>query len=300
MIRSTLIMLILVSTACQAALAGGKARAVREAAEFLMKRFGKEVAEESVETLAAKISKYSAKYGDDAIEAIRKVGPRGFKLLDDAGENAPHVARLLKRYGGDAVRIVSKPRSLALVAKYGDEAAEAMIDHPGIAAPLIETLGQPAVAALRNVSPQNARRITMMMDDGTLTKAGRADELLQVIGKYGDRAADFVWKHKGAIAVSAVAASFLADPEPYIDGTRDLAEVAVQPFDSAAKEVGRGVGEGTQWTVVIVGVAICFVALVALRQAMPRIRSSKRRTSRRRKTTPRSPRAKHPQSSEKP
>ena len=38
---------------------------------------------------------------------------------------------------------------------------------------------------------------------------------------------DFLWRHKGALAVGAVLTVFLADPEPFLDGTRDLAEVAV-------------------------------------------------------------------------
>lgn len=34
---------------------------------------------------------------------------RGFKLLDDAGENAPLVIQLLNRYGADGVWVASRP-----------------------------------------------------------------------------------------------------------------------------------------------------------------------------------------------
>lgn len=264
MTRHVVIALLLASTCCQTALAGVKSKAAREAAEYLLERFGKEVGEESVETLAEKIGKYSAKYGDDTIDAIRKVGPRGFELLEDAGENAPEIVRLLSRYGDDAVLIASKPRTVAIFLKYGDEAAEAMIKHPGVAAPAIEKLGQPAASAIRAVSPQNARRIAMMADDGSIAAARKADELLHVIGKYGDKAADFIWKHKGALAVVTVAAAFLADPQPFIDGTRDIVEIGARPFDSAAKEVGKGIAKGTNWTLVIISVALLLFLLVTM------------------------------------
>ena len=265
MIRSVLITLLLILTCYSTVQAGVKSKATREAAEYLLEHFGKEVGEESVETLAEKIGGYGTKYGDDAIDAIRKAGPRGFKLLDDAGENAPEVVTLLNRYGNDAVWVASKPRNLAIFVKHGDEAAEAMIKHPGIAEPVIEKFGQPAARAIRSVSSQNARRIAMMADDGSLAATGKADELLEVIGKYGDKAADFIWKHKGALAVATVATAFLADPQPFIDGARDIADVAVRPIDSAAKEVGKGIALGTNWTLVIISITALLVVLVSLR-----------------------------------
>jgi len=269
MTRSVVVAFLLILTSYSAVQAGVKSKAAREAAEYLFERFGKEVGEETVETLTEKIGRYAARYGDEAVDAIRRAGPRAFKLLDDAGENAPEVVRLLNRYGNDAVWVASKPRNLAIFVKYGDEAAEAMIKHPGIAGPAIERFGQPAARAIRSVSSQNARRIAMMADDGSLAAAGKADELLEVIGKYGDRAADFIWKHKGALAVATVAVAFLRDPEPFIDGIKDIAEVAVRPIDLAAKEVGRGIAEGTDWTFVIVSISTLLILLVVLRMWKP-------------------------------
>jgi hypothetical protein len=260
MIRLVLAVLLLLSASSARVSAGLGSKAAREAAEHLLGRFGKEMGEESVETLAEKIGKYGAKYGDDAIGAIKKAGPRGFRLLDDAGESAPEVIRLVTRYGNDAVWVASRPGKLAVFVKYGEEAAEAMIKHPGISAPVIERFGKPAAHAIRNVSRQNARRIAMMADDGSLVVVGKADGLLEVIGKYGDKGANFVWKHKGALALVTVASAFLADPQPFINGTRDLAEIAIQPVNSAAREVGKGVAERTNWTLVIT----CGVSLLAL------------------------------------
>ncbi len=264
MTRTLVISLLLLLTSYSTAQAGTKSQAAREAAEYLLQRFGKEVGEQSVETLTTKVSNYAAKYGDEAVDAIRKAGPRAFTLLDDAGDNAPDVLRLINRYGNDGVWVASRPNNLAIFVKHGDQAAEAMIKHPGVAAPVIEKFGQPAISAIQAVSTQNARRIAMMADDGSLAAAGKADEMLGVIGKYGDKAADFIYKHKGALAVTAVAAAFLADPQPFIDGTTDLAGIVVEPVNQAASEVGKGIAEGTNWTTVIVSVAVMGVTLLVL------------------------------------
>jgi len=263
----TCVFLLLLLNFPSTSMAGAKSKLVREAAEHLVGRFGREVAGETVETLVEKIGRYGLKYGDEAIEAIRKTGPRGFKLLDEAGDNAPAVASLLTRYGNEAVWVVSKPRNLAIFVRHGDDAVQAMIKHPGIAESVIEKLGQPAARAMHSVTPQNARRIAMMADDGILATANKAEEFLAVISKYGDSAAEFIWKHKGALAITTVGAAFLADPQAFLDGTRDIAEIAVRPIDSAAREFTKGVAEGANWTVVILAlVSIGILLILAVSQ----------------------------------
>ena len=64
----------------------------------------------------------------------------------------------------------------------------------------------------------------------TLLRAKKAHDLLEVIGKYGEPAMDWIWNHKGTLAGAAAMAAFLAHPEPYLDGTRKLTE-------SVAREV---------------------------------------------------------------
>ena len=75
------------------------------------------------------------------------------------------------------------PRSgrLALFARYGDDAAEALVRHQEIAVALIERFGAPAARAVKNLDGRNARRLAMLAADGPLFRAGRADELLEVI-----------------------------------------------------------------------------------------------------------------------
>ena len=268
-----LIAVLLLALTCSPAFGGGRSRAVRETAEYLLERFGVELAGETVESVTEKLGRYAARHGDEAIEAIRKVGPSSFKVIDDAGEYAPDAIRLLNRHGNDALRVASNRSNLALISRYGDEAADAMVKHQGIASPLIDEFGKPACEALSAVSGQNARRLAMMAEDGSLSAAGKADEFLSVVGRYGDKAAEFIWNNKGALAVTAVVAAFLSDPQPFIDGTVDLAEVAYSPVTEGGKEVGRGIGQNTNWTGVIMFSILALGATIALLVWRPWIRN---------------------------
>jgi hypothetical protein len=58
-----------------------------------------------------------------------------------------------------------------------DEATEALIRHPGIAEPVIEGFGKPAAAAMNGLNGQNARRLAMMVDDGSLAKIPQQGEV---------------------------------------------------------------------------------------------------------------------------
>jgi hypothetical protein len=240
--------------------AQGKAAIASELAEQMMKKFGKEVAEEGLDTLTRKIETVIVKYGDEGAAAIKNVGPRSLQLIDEAGENGVDAVKLMAKYGDDAVWVVGKQGRLAIAVKYGDDAAEAMIKHGELTEPLIGKFGSSAASALKSVSSQNARRISMLDEAGDLSKIGRTKELLEVVGKFGDAAMNFIWKNKGALAVAATLTAFLTDPEPFINGTRDIAQtVGTSLVEPMAKEIGRG----TNWTLVImtlIGIATVYFA----------------------------------------
>ncbi|MEM6910927.1 MAG: hypothetical protein AAF555_05025 [Verrucomicrobiota bacterium] len=194
----------------------------RETAEFLMKRFGKEAAGETVESLSKRVASVSSKFGDEGVEALRKVGPAAFRYLDDAGEMAPTAARLLSRYGDEASYIVTRPASLRAVSQYGDEAAEAILKHKGIATPLIDDFGEAGAKALRQVDPQNARRLAGLAKEGVIATGGRSAELLGVAARFGNRGVAFIWRNKWKFASAAALTAFLADPEGFIEGAKKL------------------------------------------------------------------------------
>jgi hypothetical protein len=79
------------------------------------------------------------------------------RLIEDAGEHGTVAARLLAHHGEKAVALAGSRRSLTLIARHGDAAAEAILKHPGIAEPLIETPGQPGMNALNAIGARGGR-----------------------------------------------------------------------------------------------------------------------------------------------
>lgn len=135
--------------------------------------------------------------------------------------------------------------------------------------PVLAMAGQSAAAALRTVSTKGGRQMKMMLDQGELVKIGRTSELLDVVGKYGDSAMSFVWQNKGALLVGTALAAFLSDPEPFINGTKELATVAA---NVALEPIAREIGARTNWTVTICGLAIVSVTYLAFKQWLRRSR----------------------------
>ena len=231
--------------------AAQKGAAAREVAEFVLKKFGKEAAGESVETMTKKVVQISTRYGDDGVTAIRKVGPRAFDVIADAGEHSVGVVKLMARHGDEAVWVVAKPKGMAIFVKYGDEGAEAVMKHKGIATPLIEQTGESGVKALNAVGPAQGRHLVNLVDDGVIVPGQQSGKLLDVVGRYGDKAADFIWKNKGALVVGAALAAFIDNPEPFIDGAMSLPTAAISD-----------IAPHVNWTLVFI--AIFIVGVIAL------------------------------------
>jgi hypothetical protein len=263
--RFAMIIALLVGGSAQAGL---KSRVARETAEHVMKTFGKETAGESVEVLTGRIGKLAAEFGDDVAIAAKNVGPRAIDLIEAAGTQGTEAARLLARYGDDAVWVVGKPDRLGLVARYGDDAAEAMMRHGEITEPLLREYGGEAAAALRGLSGQNSRRLAIMAQEGELAAIGKTTKLLAVITRYGDHAMEFIWKNKGALTVSTALIAFLAHPEPFLDGVKDITSIAAEnvakPVVEAAGQVAAEVARQVNWTVVLLLMAAVCAGLCAV------------------------------------
>jgi hypothetical protein len=115
------------------------------------------------------------------------------------------------------------------------------------------------------LAPRNARRLAILAEDGALARSGRWGELLAVIERHGDRALGFIWRNKGALAVATVLGTFLADPEAFLGGGRELiggaAQEATQPIAlMAGTAASRWMGIAR--SVVVVGLAWLVLVLV--------------------------------------
>jgi len=248
--------------------AGSTSTAIRETAEFIISKFGRGVAGQSIEEVTEATARAVAKHGNDALPLLRKSGHAGFTALDQAGAKAPEVIKLFARRGDEAIWVISEPRKLAIFIKHGDAAADALLKHPGIADNLIGRFGGDAIGAVNSVSRQSAQRLSMVADDGLLTVTARSSELLPVVRKYGDEAMDFIWKNKGPLAVASALTTFLADPQAYISGAKEL---IIDPIIAP-------IAKGINWTLIILGVLmVTFLPFIAraLVKARTVIRSQK-------------------------
>ncbi len=258
----TIILVGAVVAAClldpPAAQAQLRAKAAREAAEALFEQFGTKVGR-NVPELTARIERVAARHGDEVILAIRKGGPSALGLVEAAGADSAKAIRVLSEFGEQgATRVLSRPTAMKQFLQFGDEAATVLVRHPGVAEPLVERGGAQAVKALGAIDARNGRRLVMLMD-GELANAGRHPELLGVVAKHGDPAVNFLWRNKGILAGGAALAFFLADPKPFLEGTRDIAgtvgETVVKPVTS---------GIFTLLNIALVGIGVLLLAVVGV------------------------------------
>jgi hypothetical protein len=220
-------------------------RAAREVAEA----FGRE----AMEAAEPRVARLIEAYGEDAATVLRKVGPPGVQALERFG--APGM-RILSRWGDDGLRLlaVEGESAVATLARYGDEAVELMVRHPGVGRDLLVRFGEQALRTrLTTESVVTLNRLA-----GEIGSSGRAAEIFAVIEKFGDRVCEFLWRNKGTVFIATVLAAFLHDPQPYLDGVKQL---VVQP----ASEVARDAAGRTNWTLVVIVAVLIASAWVGIR-----------------------------------
>jgi hypothetical protein len=225
---------------------GAASAVVRETAEWVMKKFGKGFGGESVEAIAGATARAVGKHGDDCLPLIRSAGHSGLRALEEAGEKAPEVIKLFARRGDEALWLISEPKKLALFIRHGDDAATALLKHPGIADTFVERFGAEGASAMANLSRGNAQRLAQLADETAMLGGQNAPAFLGGIRKYGDPMMEFVWKHKGKLAVGTAFAMFVSNPEPYLRGVKELVvEPVVTPLVKAVN-----------WTLVVLAVLL--------------------------------------------
>ncbi|MBI4563814.1 MAG: hypothetical protein HY716_03865 [Planctomycetes bacterium] len=227
--------LALLAASPAAAQSGAARRAAREALEALESRFARELAHEGMGRFEISLARAVERWGDDALKAARRVGPR-IALAEMERHGAP-AARILARWGDDGARLlaVEGEGALRVYGALGEEGIDLLLRRRGtVEAALLPRLAEP------------------------IASSGRSAEILAVIEKHGDRACQFMWRNKGVIFGAAVLAAFLSDPRPYLDGVKEL---VVAPARDVALEAARR----TDWNAVVFAALAIVAALGALR-----------------------------------
>ncbi len=234
--------------------AGAMTKGLHEAFQYIGKKFGQEVAEEGAERVSVRLTRLAAKHGDEVVaKAFRRVGPRAGRLVEEAGEQEGVALGLIARHGEAAIPLIGRSTALRTVARYGDNAAAAIIKHGTVGEQLVCQFAQEGAEAMIKVTPRNGRRLAMLAAEGQLKP-----ELMQVITKYGNPACDFIWRNKGALAVGATLTAFVTSPGPFLDGTQKLTAAVAE---ATVKPIAVGVAYNTNWT--LIGIMVTVILAIA-------------------------------------
>jgi hypothetical protein len=225
-------------------------KAAQETAEYVVKKFGLGLGKQTLDDIGGSLVRLSTRYGDDVLPFARVAGPKGLQLLDKVGDTgAKAILRIFQRYGAKAEWLINSPDRVNLVMKYGDDVADAMVRHPGIATDVVNKYGKGGAVALNNLDTMKGRSLVkMMVDDPAFSSLASGDQIISVVGRYGNAAMDFIWRNKGALAGTAAMAAFLRDPEPYIAGAKTL---VVEPVTEIAGQSVHTVAQSVSWNWVI-------------------------------------------------
>ena len=247
--------------------AGVPEQVTRLAADEAARLLARQAERAAASTLSRRIARLAVEHGAETLVAVRRAGPEAVEVIERASRRGALASHLLAAHGSEALVIAREPALLDLVARHGDAAAVALVRHPGLARSVIEATGTPGARVLAGLSSRNARRLAMLAEDGTLIRMGRQGELLSAIERYGDRAMNFVWRHKGALMVGTILAAFLKDPEPFVTGARELGggvtSAVAQPVLGAASHVGQAVTKPL--TLIAIGTLVVLVCALGYR-----------------------------------
>lgn len=229
-------------------------KAVTEAVEYAMGHFGYKGVSGP---LVQKAETLVAKYGDDVLTVTKKMGPEALETMEKLGPDAAKYIKLVMKNDKESIYIISSPKRLRIYINHGDDAITAMNKYKGILEEGIEKFGAPMAKASLNLEKSGAIQLSKMVKSGELEKIGRTRELLDVIGKYGQKAMDFIWKNKGSLMVGSTLVAFLNDPKPFIDGVVPI----VAPISTELGKTPQIVASSINWTLVVLSGMGCFATM---------------------------------------
>lgn len=239
-------------------------RAGREAAGQATRRGGQRMLGRLAAESPEAVAQITYRYGDDGLRVVNQHGrPAMRALLSSSDEVGAPMARMMQRHGDDAVRMAQSPAGRRILATENDAMIRAMSRTRGQAYPMLHQHGPRAARTLNQLSPQQSRQLMALHREGHFT-APQFEQILDVIGRHGGSALDFIWKHKGALAVTAVLVAFLNDPDPFITGAKDVTALLAGEVGKAASttmtSVGSEIAGHINWNV-LVGAVMAFIGL---------------------------------------
>ena len=249
---------------------GGKL--ARDIAEGLAEQAGKKASREFVETTTVQLEKIASKCGNESLDVIEKNGIAAFRVLQSAGDDAgPYLVKAIRAYGDDAVRVAQTAAGRTILRNGSETAVRAVSRHTDAVIPLLRQYGDEGARALSQLSPANGRRLLQMVEEKSLA-SGDLQLLMRTIGQYGDKAMDFIWRHRKVLTSVTLLAAFVSNPEPYLNGAKQLGEVAAAPLVQFAETAAKSIS----WNL-WVGVALMMCGLGLFLKRRVRMKSENAR-----------------------
>lgn len=236
--------------------ATGAAKGLRELAEAIAEQAGKKGSKEVVEQTTKELADISAKYGDEGLIAVDQYGASALRVMKNAGQDAgEYLPKAINRYGSDALRLAESPAGRQVLREGNEAVIKAVAKHTESALPMIREVGESAARALDSVDSKNGRRLLQMHGENVFKEAD-FDQVVSLIGKYGDRMCEFIYKHRKVLGGAGALAIVAANAEKVIDGTFDL-----------GKELGKEAGGVAKHAIdkinlnLWIGVALCLISV---------------------------------------
>jgi len=219
--------------------ASAQSAAARKVAREVVEAFGREALERG----EIRVARLVEAHGDDVARVLKRTGAAGVEVLEKHGAAG---VKILSRWGDDGLRVLVSEKDVAAeaFARYGDDAIDLMIRHPGVGRDLLGHFGEHALRGHR-VSTESVVLLNRLAQP--IKESGRVAEIMGVVERFGDRTCQFLWRNKGTVFGAAILAAFLSDPQPYLDGVKQL---VVAP----ATQVAREAAKRTDWTFVALAV----------------------------------------------
>ncbi|HMO50087.1 MAG TPA: hypothetical protein PKE26_05140 [Kiritimatiellia bacterium] len=240
-------------------------RAVREAVEYSLKRAPSKAMGRLLNESPEAVGKVISRYGDDGIHVVDRFGGPAMKVLlenpDDVGRSA---MRMMTKHGDEAVKMAQNPAGLRIMVKESDEMFKAMAKTRHQAYPVLAQHGELGAKALNNLTPARQRELIRLHQERRFSEAD-FDKLLKVVGNYGNKGMDFIWRNKGALVVAGGLTAFVANPEPFIEGIRKLGEGFVREFIRTLGEVAGKAMDRVNMNVVVGALIGLFGLRMAIR-----------------------------------
>ncbi len=132
---------------------------------------------------------------------------------------------------------------------------------------MLIAFGDDAAKALLKLSKKEALELAGRFASGELAQlpANGAPKLLNVLAKYGDQAMEFTQKHWKVLLGAAAFTAFVSDPEPYLNGTKELANVVAE---NTVGKVSEAIAGNTNWTLWLSVAGLLIALLVAFRMLL--------------------------------